>query len=169
MTHLISHGWNIRFHPLFSKQRLDLVNNVKKIKDRLSDEKEYRSHPQVKLFLAVRQGYLEHIPSDPFSLRFALKDDLRRYSRLKGMGLPNRYRLFFRVYQQEEQKEIVILWLGYPRKEGDKNDCYAVFQKMVLNGTFPASMQELIEQCEIGNGIIEATDEGGKDEIGDNK
>lgn len=58
----------------------------------------------------------------------------------------------------------MILWLGYPRKEGDKNDCYAVFQKMVLNGTFPTSMQELIDRCETGNGAIEGTNEDVEDE-----
>lgn len=51
MTHLISHGWNIRFHPLFSKQRLDLVNDVKKIKARLSEEKEYRSNLKGNFFI----------------------------------------------------------------------------------------------------------------------
>jgi toxin YhaV len=168
MTYLIFNGWNIRFHPLFRQQWNDLLRDATKLKQRLSAT-EYRSHPRVKLFAAVKQGIEEKITSDPFSLRFALKDNLRGYSRLKGMGLPNRYRLFFRVYQQEEQKEIVILWLGYPRKEGDKNDCYAVFQKMVLNGTFPASMQELIEQCEVGNGIIDVTNEEVKNENVDNK
>ncbi len=119
--------------------------------------------------LAIRQGYLEHIPSDPFSPRFALKDDLRGYGRLKKMGLPNRYRLFFRAFQLGEQKEIVILWLGYPRKEGDKNDCYAVFQKMVLNGTFPTSMQELIERCETEDEMMEQPNEDVKDESMNNE
>ena len=90
-----------------------------------------------------------------------------KYSRLKKMGLPNRYRLFFKVFPQ--QKVIIILWLGFPRKderptapigakslrdagalapfgvrrkgtreeEGDKKDCYRVFTKMVKKGQFP--------------------------------
>ncbi|MCL1470022.1 type II toxin-antitoxin system YhaV family toxin [Argonema antarcticum] len=168
MSYLIFNGWNIRFHPLFGQQWNDLLSDATKLRGRLSAT-EYRSHPRVKLFAAVKQGIEEKIPLDPFSLRFALKDNLRGYSRLKGMGLPNRYRLFFRASQLEEQKEIVILWLGYPRKEGDKNDCYAVFQKMVLNGTFPASMQELIDQCETGNGAIESTNEDAKEENGDSE
>ncbi len=40
---------------------------------------------------------------------------------------------------------------------------------MVLNGIFPANMQELIEQCEMANEIIEATNEDVKGENGDNK
>ena len=69
----------------------------------------------------------ETIPADPLASRFALTGSLKRYSRVKKMGIPNRYRLFFRVFKSEEQKSVFILWLGYPRREGDKKDCYAVF------------------------------------------
>jgi toxin YhaV len=55
---------------------------------------------------------------------------LQKYGRLKKMGLPNRMRLFFRAFK--EKKVIIILWLGFPRKEGDKKDCYQVFSKKVL-------------------------------------
>ncbi|MEA5552373.1 type II toxin-antitoxin system YhaV family toxin [Anabaena cylindrica UHCC 0172] len=51
-----------------------------------------------------------------------LQKPLQKYGRLKKMGLPERYRLFFRVFK--EQKIIIILWLGFSRKEGDKKDCY---------------------------------------------
>ena len=64
------------------------------------------------------------------------------YSRLKKLGLPNRYRLFFKIFPQ--QKAIIILWLGFPRKEGDKKDCYRVFTKMVEKGQFPLSLKDLI-------------------------
>lgn len=148
MSNLICNGWNVRFHPIFQQQRHDLLNEVTVLKERLP-EKEYRSHPLVKLFSAVRRAYLEVIPAEPLARRFALKDDLRGYSRLKGMGLSSRYRLFFRAFEQGEQREIVILWLGFPRKEGDKNDCYAVFAKMVASSTFPESMEALIAECEI--------------------
>ena len=60
------------------------------------------------------------------------------------MGLPGRYRLFFRVFDTSELKAIVILWLGYPRQEGDQNDCYEVFTKMVNRGEFPEEIIELI-------------------------
>jgi toxin YhaV len=45
----------------------------------------------------------------------------------KKMGLPQRYRLFFRAFA--DQRIIIILWLGFPRKEGDRRDCYQVFFK----------------------------------------
>jgi hypothetical protein len=34
-------------------------------------------------------------------------------------------------------------WLGFPRKEGDRNDCYAVFQQMVRRGDLPKDWESL--------------------------
>jgi toxin YhaV len=68
--------------------------------------------------------------------------------RVKKMGLPQRYRLFFRAFDTPELKAIVILWLGFPRKEKAKNDCYEVFTKMVAVRTFPDSLDELIAEAE---------------------
>ncbi len=68
------------------------------------------------------------------------------------MGLPQRYRLFFRAFDTPQLKAIVILWLGFPRIEGAKYDCYEVFTKMVARGTFPDSLDELLADCEaVGN------------------
>ncbi|WP_099240080.1 type II toxin-antitoxin system YhaV family toxin [Synechococcus sp. BDU 130192] len=55
--------------------------------------------------------------------------------------MPSRYRLFFRVFA--EQRTIIILWLGFPRKAGDKQDCYGVFEKLVRHGVFPRTVAEL--------------------------
>jgi toxin YhaV len=51
--------------------------------------------------------------------------------------------LFFRAF--DEQKTIIILWLGFPRKEGDKKDCYRVFSKLVANGEFPENMTTFLD------------------------
>ncbi|MEA5502779.1 type II toxin-antitoxin system YhaV family toxin, partial [Halotia wernerae UHCC 0503] len=56
-------------------------------------------------------------------------------------------KLFFRAFKQ--QKIIIILWLGYPRKEGDKKDCYQVFTRKVENGEFPASIDDLLAECDL--------------------
>ncbi len=37
-------------------------------------------------------------------------------------GFLRTFRLFFRAIQTEEYKAIFVLWLGCPRKQGDKND-----------------------------------------------
>lgn len=43
------------------------------------------------------------------------------------------------------RKVLIILWLGFPRKAGDKKGCYEVFTKLVENGEFPDSLLELLE------------------------
>ncbi|MEO0012448.1 MAG: hypothetical protein RLZZ535_837 [Cyanobacteriota bacterium] len=150
-------GWTILFHPLFNDQWQQLLNLVKSLRSRLSQE-DFGRHPQVKLFKALTVGVEEKIPNDPLASHFALRKPLDKYSRLKKMGLPNRYRLFFKVFPQ--QKVIIILWLGFPSKEGDKKDCpkglvshswryrfayYRVFAKMVKKGQFPLSLKDLID------------------------
>ena len=88
----------------------------------------------------------EKIPQAPFASHFALKRPLQKYGRLKKMGLPNRYRLFFRAFK--EKQILIILWLGFPRQEGDKKDCYQVFAKKVLQGEFPESLESLVAECQ---------------------
>ncbi len=58
-----------------------------------------------------------------------------------------RYHLFFRA--SKEKKRIIILWLRYPRKDGDKNDCYEVFKNLVKKGEFPESFASLLAKCQI--------------------
>ena len=133
-------GWTILFHPLFNDQWQQLLEKVKSLKSRLSPA-DFVKHPQVKLFKGLTVGIEEKIPQDPKASYFALRKPLDKYSRLKKMGLPNRYRLFFRVFPK--QKTIIILWLGFPRKEGDKKDCYRLFAKMVKNGRFPSNLEDI--------------------------
>lgn len=141
---MIVNSWRIYFiKRLFGKQRRDLQVEVRELKKSLSAE-EYRTHSTVKLYTAIMVAIKEKIPLDPFASHFALTGALKNYGRVKKMGLPERYRLFFRALQTKEYKAIFILWLGYPRKEGDKNDCYKAFTKMVNRGDFPDSLDALI-------------------------
>jgi toxin YhaV len=143
-------GWTILFHPVFNKQWQQLLDLVKSLRSSLS-QSDFVQHPQVKLFKALTVGIEEKIPTDPLASYFALRKPLDKYSRLKKMGLPSRYRLFFKVFPQ--QKVIIILWLGFPRKEGDKKDCpkgyrfayYRVFAKMVNKGQFPVDLEDIIK------------------------
>lgn len=48
----------------------------------------------------------------------------------------------------KEVNIIIILWLGFPRKEGDKKDCYLIFSKMVRNGNFPENMKSFLNFIE---------------------
>lgn len=141
---MIRNGWQIYFiKRLFGKQRRDLQAEVRRLKETLPPE-EYLSHSQVKLYTAIMISVKERIPEDPFAEYFALSGSLKRYGRVKKMGLPKRYRLFFRALETPNRKAIFILWLGYPRKAGDKNDCYKTFTKMVERGDYPDSLDELL-------------------------
>ncbi|MEC4818787.1 MAG: type II toxin-antitoxin system YhaV family toxin [Scytonema sp. PMC 1069.18] len=148
MAKFISNGWEIYFHPkLFSTQYQELFERVSDLQKKLP-ESEFKTHATVKLFAAITVAIETKIPSDPFASHFALTGALKRYGRVKKMGLPERYRLFFRAFDTPELKAIVILWLGFPRKEGAKNDCYQVFSKMVVQGIFPDNLDELIAELE---------------------
>jgi toxin YhaV len=140
---LVRHGWQIAFQPhLFAQQYSELKAEVKRLKAAL-DPDTFVQHPQVKPLVAVMEGIKEHIAADPYASRFALSGPLRRYGRLKGLGLPDRYRLFFRPFEAKGQRLLLILWLGFPRKDGDRNDCYAVFSQMVRRGDFPQDWESL--------------------------
>ena len=144
MEPIVRNGWEIYFHQqLFGAQRRELRERIKQLKAELP-EADYLAHPDVKLLAAVMVGIKEKITADPMAAQFALTGSLRRYGRMKGMGLPNRYRLFFRAFAVEDRQVLIVLWLGYPRKAGDKRDCYAVFTKMVSNGDFPDNLPELL-------------------------
>lgn len=144
MSELTCGEWEIYFHPqLFGRQYRELLERVETLKANLSTE-EFKTHITVKLFAAITIGIESKIPNDPFAAHFALTGVLKKYSRMKKMGLPQRYRLFFKIFDTSEMKAIVIIWLGYPRKEGYKNDCHNVFTKMVDRGKFPENLGELI-------------------------
>ena len=143
MSPIICNEWKIFFHPLFYQQWMELVEKVKKLKEKLNPE-EFVSHADVKLLKAIDVGIRDKIPQDPFASHFALRKPLHRYGRLKKMGLPSRYRLFFRAFK--DAKIVVILWLGFPRKEGHKKDCYQVFLKQVSKGDFPDDLESLMAE-----------------------
>ena len=148
VTKLIRNGWEIYFFKdLFGKQRRDLRESATKLKHKLLQE-EYISHPEVKLFAATMRGVKEIIVMNPFSHEFLLSNSLKKYGRLKGYGIDSRCRLFFRAIDDGERKCLFILWLGSPRRQGDKKDCYEVFTKWVENGTFPETIDNLVLMCE---------------------
>jgi len=46
-------------------------------------------------------------------------------------------------------KVLIVIWLGFPRKEGDKNDCYEVFSRMVHNGDFSENLEQLLLETDV--------------------
>jgi toxin YhaV len=150
-----ANGWTILFYTDFQLQWEDLIAKVIKLKSKL-DPKDFVTHPDVKLLKAIDSGIRDKISIDPFASHFSLRKPLQQYGRLKKMGLPQRYRLFFRAFA--ERKVIIILWLGFPRKEGDRRDCYQVFSKMVANGKLPDSYESLVAEFDLEDEIMIETD-----------
>ena len=145
MISLNMHGWTILFHTDFQTQWDDLTDRAIRLKSQRSPE-DFLRHPDVKLLKAIDSGIRNKISLDPFASHFVLCKPLQNYGRLKKMGLPKRYRLFFRAFA--DQKVIILLWLGFPRKEGDRQDCYASFSRMVASGRLPESYELLLAECD---------------------
>ena len=144
-------GWNIYFYPLFADQRLKLRLEVRDLKSKLSNE-DYIKHPTVKRYAATMRFIKDQIPQDPYAERFKLGGVLTQFKRAKGYGLDSRHRHFFKVMEVSTPrpvKAIFVLWLGYPRKAGDRDDCYSKFKQLVLASNFPATYEDLLESSEI--------------------
>jgi toxin YhaV len=146
-----ANGWTMVFYTDFQLQWEDLTAKVIKLKSKL-EPKDFVTHPDVKLLKAIDFGIRDKISLDPFASHFALRKPLQQYGRLKKMGLPQRYRLFFRAFA--ERRVIIILWLGFPRKEGDRRDCYQVFSRMVANGKLPDSYESLVAEFDLEDEMI---------------
>jgi toxin YhaV len=125
---LVRHGWEITFQPqLFARQYAELKAEVKRLKQELEPQA-FVSHPPGEAACGGDGGD---------------QGAHRRYGRLKGLGLPDRYRLFFSPFEAKGRRLLLIVWLGYPRKDGDRNDCYAVFTRMVQRGELPEDWESL--------------------------
>ena len=106
---LEQNGWKLLYHPVFGDRYAELRDHVGVLKKRLSTV-DFQRHPEVKLVAAVRRVVLEIIPQDPSRPDFRLKDDLAKFRRVKGYGLPDRYRLFYAFSQKE--KVVILLCLS---------------------------------------------------------
>jgi toxin YhaV len=134
----------------FNQQYNSLEKIAKKQRARVDKgqltEAGYRTHPMVKQLAAVSRAIEKLVPSDPYHDDFKLRDDLKNYGRVKKKGLDNRYRLFFRAFEIDGYKVIIFLWLGFPRKEGDKNDCYSKFKKCIASSHASNSIDGLKQE-----------------------
>lgn len=140
------HGWTVLFTEPFLSAYGDLSAKARKLKAELSEE-EYEQHPDVKLFLAVRELTREVIPSDPHHADYQLQGGLAKFRRTKGRGLPRRYRLFWAF--SEQLKAIIFLYLNDSaslRKEGDRSDPYRLFSGMVHGGEIGADFEEIYQR-----------------------
>jgi len=136
------HGWTVLFTEPFLSAYGDLSARARRLKGELSEE-EYVRHPDVKLFLTLRELTRDVIPSDPHHADYRLHGDLSKFRRTKGRGLPRRYRLFW-VFS-DQLKVIIFLYLNDGRslrKEGDRSDPYRLFSGMVSRDEIGGDFEE---------------------------
>ena len=130
----VINGWRILFHPVFAERFGALREEAERLKGSLPED-QYRQHPTAKLLAGVARLIQQQVPANPNAPDFQLTGDLAKFRRAKGRGLPPRYRLFW-VFSSEH-KVIIFLYLhaeGVLRREGDKHDVYAVFERLVRRG-----------------------------------
>ena len=95
-----------------------------------AEERGETSNYHITAFNMIRDA-VRMIQANPTDSRHALAGDLSGIFRLKK----GRMRICWVTSSQ--RREICILFISEtPRKEGDKNDPYAVFTKMVMSGEF---------------------------------
>src|SRR5487761_1396886 len=134
-------GWHILFNEPFTTRYGDLSARVRDLKRSLTAE-EYGRHPDVKLFSALYRIVYEIVPENPDHADFRLRGDLKKFRRVKGKGLPRRYRLFF-MYM-ESAKAIIFLYVNDERsmrKQGDDDDPYERFAVLVRLGRVSADFE----------------------------
>lgn len=147
-------GWRLFQHPLFKTQFEKLLAEAERIQAQQPDT--FQNHKTVKLLVRITQLITEEIPADPANERWnqgnTLGKDYRHWKRAK-FGPDRRYRLFFRYDAKTKNagkgKAIVYAWVNDEktlRKDGDKNDPYAIFARGLERGEPPDSMDALMKQ-----------------------
>lgn len=143
-------GWHIFHFRLFAVQLRALAEAVKAL--RAADPAGYKSHPKTRLLASIYQCINETVPANPghpdYRLGKTLGEAHTHWRRVKK-GMPDRYRLFFR-FSSQPLKAIVYVWFNDDdtlRKAGSKTDVYAVFRKMLEQGTVPGGINELLMQA----------------------
>jgi len=143
-------GWRLFQHPLFKNQFDKLLAETERIKGQQPNT--FQNHKTVKLLLRITQLISNEIPADPEHDRFnqgnTLGTNYRHWKRAKF----GRYRLFFRYDAKTKDKgkgkAIVYAWVNDEntlRKDGDKNDPYAIFARGLLRGEPPDSFEQLMK------------------------
>lgn len=148
---VVRNGWAIWFWPEFRSRYQALRARTQTLRRTLPPP-EFVSHPDVKLFAVLRQVVNERVPGDPAAEEYRLGASLGReygnWRRVKGRGLPERYRLFFKF--SSARRVIVFAWLNDAltlRKAGARSDAYAVFRRMLLRGSPPEDFNVLLRQA----------------------
>ncbi len=145
-------GWKLLYHPVFGDRYAQLRARARELKASLPP-REFTKHPDVKLVAAVRRAILEIIPEDPNRPDFWLGADLAAFRRVKGYGLPDRYRLYY-VFSSTA-RTVIVLYLNDSaslRKDAAKTDPYRVFARLVRSGSVGKDFDANLAQWEKARG-----------------
>lgn len=146
------HGWKLLYHPVFGDHYIKLRARARELKAELPAA-EFKAHPDVKLVAAVKRVVIDTVPQDPNRPDFWLRANLAKFRRLKGYGLPDRYRLFY-VFSSTA-KTIIYLYLNDSatlRKEGAATDPYEIFAGLVASGRIGKDFEENYAQWRRAHG-----------------
>jgi toxin YhaV len=144
---LIINGWIILTHPIFRDQIDFLAQEVEELKKK--DPLNIHSKNSAKKLAAIHYLAFKKIPNDPTAKEYrqgsTLGNDNTHWFRAKFF---QQYRLFFRFHL--EKKIIIYVWVNEDnskRAYGKKTDAYAVFKKMLKNGTPPNTWDDLFKEA----------------------
>lgn len=145
MKPLMVNGWTIYAHPLFLEQVESLTVKVKRLQAK--DPIGYRSKSATKRLAAIMKLALNDIPQDPSGTQYRQGSTLgEEHTHWQRAKFYQQYRLFFRY--DAASKIIIYAWVNddaTKRAYDSKHDAYAVFQKMLSNGTPPGNWKALQE------------------------
>ncbi len=139
-------GWRLFQHPLFKYQYDRLLADTERFQ--AEQPKTYRDHRTVKLLARITQLISDEIPVNPGHDRYNQGNTLGKKYRHWKRAKFGRYRLFFRY--DGKRKAIIYAWINDGstlRKEGDKNDPYAIFTRGLLRGEPPDSLEQLLKEA----------------------
>lgn len=147
-TPLISHGWTVFVHPLFTSQLDALAQQVSILKEK--DPVGYVKKNAAKRLAAITKLAFDVIPQDPTRPEYrqgnALGEEHKHWFRAKFF---QQYRLFFRYHAAS--KVIVLAWVNdedTKRAYDSSEDAYRVFRKMLESGHPPDDWSQLIHEAQ---------------------
>ena len=108
----------------------------RKMKD--AEARGHKSSAHHTTFRMIEDVIKNVIPQDPINRKYGLSGPLSRFFRLKK----GRYRVCWAA--SSEKRKVVILFISETlRKEGDVNDPYNIFTKLVMSGKFDDVLSRL--------------------------
>ena len=140
-------GWQLYYFRTFAAALDELEVEVAALA--ASNPRGYKAHPRTRLLASVYKAITERVPANPDNPDFRLGKTLGRdYGNWRRVGLPERYRLFFR-FASKPVKLIVYVWFNDEdtlRKAGSKTDVYETFRRMLARGEVPESIDRLLRE-----------------------